>query len=93
MFAAEILELDVDDPEGLLTQPAKGRLTFTAMTVPGDDDDDKKKKKKKKAKGKKGDDGDGDGDGAAEPPGAELYTLSCAVEVGPHRDAEHYCID
>ena len=88
MYAAEILELDVDDPEGLLTQPAKGRLTFHAMTVPsdsdgddGDDDDDdddaakKKKKKKKKSKKRKR---------RSAPPSAELYTLSCKVEVRSH---------
>lgn len=93
VFAAEILELDVDDPEGLLTQPAKGRLTFHAMTVPGDDEDDNKKKKKKKKKSKKkskkrekgvvddnDDDDDVDGDDAHSP-SAELYTLTCNVEV------------
>ena len=97
VYAAEILELDVDDPEGLLTQPAKGRLTFHAMTVPSDGDDDdgddddedddddeeddaakkkkRKKKKNKKAKKRKK---------SSAPPSAELYALSCNVEVRPH---------
>jgi|AntAceMinimDraft_12_1070368.scaffolds.fasta_scaffold317067_1 hypothetical protein len=37
VYAAEMLTLDIEDPEGLLTQPAKGRLTFSAITVPASD--------------------------------------------------------